>query len=78
MRICEAGEILATETVTALASRIEGIRFIEGRSATLKGIQRPMRYAAVEPEAPLPPLPRLETLRGMPANDAGTSPPLPH
>ena len=46
--------------MTALASRIEGIRFIEGRSATLKGIQRPMRYAAVEPEAPLPPLPRLD------------------
>ena len=59
-RLCalaKPGEILASETVIGLASRVEGLRFLEGRSAPLKGMARPVRYVVVEPEQPLPSLP---------------------
>ena len=59
-RLCalaQPGEILASETVIGLASRVDGMRFLEGRSATLKGMARPVRYVVVEPEQPLPPAP---------------------
>src|SRR5690242_12448595 len=59
-RLCalaKPGEILASETVIGLASRVDGMRFLEGRSATLKGMARPVRYVVVEPEQPLPPAP---------------------
>jgi class 3 adenylate cyclase len=60
-RLCalaKPGEILASETVIGLASRVEGMRFLEGRSATLKGMARPVRYVVVEPQEPLPPPPK--------------------
>jgi peptide/nickel transport system substrate-binding protein len=59
-RLCalaEPGEILASETVIGLASRVDGMRFLEGRSATVKGMARPVRYVVVEREQPLPPVP---------------------
>ena len=59
-RLCalaKPGEILASETVIGLASRVDGMRFLEGRSAPLKGMTRPVRYVVVEPEQPLPSLP---------------------
>lgn len=55
--LAKPGEILASETVIGLASRVDGIRFLEGRSASLKGMARPVRYVVVEPEEPLPPVP---------------------
>src|SRR6476646_5873758 len=60
-RLCalaKPGEILASETVIGLASRVEGMRFLEGRSATLKGMARPVRYVVVEPQQPLPDVPK--------------------
>lgn len=59
-RLCalaKPGEILATESVAHFAHRVDGLRLLEGRSATLKGMPRPVRYATVEPETPLPPVP---------------------
>jgi peptide/nickel transport system substrate-binding protein len=60
-RLCglaKPGEILASETVIGLASRVDGMRYLEGRSARFKGIARPVRYVVVEPEQPLPAVPR--------------------
>jgi adenylate cyclase len=54
-RLCalaKPGEILASETVIGLASRVDGMRFLEGRSAQLKGMTRPVRYVVVEPDTP--------------------------
>ena len=59
-RLCalaKPGEILATETVARFAHRVDGLRLLEGHSATLKGMPRPVRYVVVEPERPLPPAP---------------------
>ncbi len=59
-RLCalaKPGETLASETVIGLASRVDGMRFLEGRSATLKGLARPVRYVVVEPVTPMPPAP---------------------
>jgi ABC-type transport system substrate-binding protein/class 3 adenylate cyclase len=61
-RLCtlaKPGQILASETVTRVASRVDGIRFLEGRSASLKGMSRPVRYVVVEPEQLLPSVPPL-------------------
>ena len=58
-RLCaqaKPGEILVSETVTGLSSRVDGLRFLEGRSATLKGMTRPVRYVVVEPDDPFPAL----------------------
>jgi class 3 adenylate cyclase len=55
--VARPGEVLASETVIGLANRVEGLRFLEGRSATVKGMPRPVRYGAVRPEMALPPLP---------------------
>jgi ABC-type transport system substrate-binding protein/class 3 adenylate cyclase len=55
--IAKPGEILASETVIRLASRVEGLRFLEGRSARLKGMARPVRFVVVAPDEPLPPVP---------------------
>ncbi len=63
-RLCSLarpGQILATETVVALAQRIEGIRFLERRAVRLKGLEKPVRLIEVVPEIPLPPLPALST-----------------
>jgi class 3 adenylate cyclase len=58
-RLCalaKPGEILATENVAHIAHRVDGLRLLEGRSATLKGMARPVRYVSVEPVTPLPPV----------------------
>jgi YVTN family beta-propeller protein len=51
------GQILASETVTSLARRIDGIRFVERRGARVKGLEKPVRVIEVVPEAELPPVP---------------------
>jgi peptide/nickel transport system substrate-binding protein len=59
-RLCataKGGEILATETVVALSRRVDGIRFAQGRTLRLKGIDTPVRVIRVVPEIPLPMLP---------------------
>jgi peptide/nickel transport system substrate-binding protein len=64
-RLCaqaKPGEVLATESVAHFAHRVDGLRLIEGRSTTLKGIARPVRFVTVKPETPLPPLPSLPGL----------------
>lgn len=47
------GEVLATETVTALARRVEGIRFDERGFERLKGLERPVKVIEVVTEASL-------------------------
>jgi YVTN family beta-propeller protein len=59
-RLCSLagpGQILATDTVVSLASRLEGIRFVPRRPVRLKGLEKPVRVIEVVPEAGLPPLP---------------------
>jgi ABC-type transport system substrate-binding protein len=59
-RLCalaKPGEILATETVAHFAHRVDGLRLLEGRSAALKGMARPVRFVVVTPDEPLPPVP---------------------
>src|SRR5262249_56097736 len=59
-RLCglaKPGEILATENVAHFAQRVDGLRLLEGRSASLKGMARPVRYVVVESERALPSLP---------------------
>src|ERR1700751_3668382 len=44
-RLCalaKPGEILATENVAHFAHRVDGLRLLEGRSAPLKGMARPV------------------------------------
>jgi class 3 adenylate cyclase len=59
-RLCsmaKEGEILATEIVTGLAGRVEGIVYGRSRWARVKGIREPLRVIVVGTEVPLPPLP---------------------
>jgi len=59
-RLCseaKAGEILATETVIELASRVDGLRFGPRRLIRVKGFADPIRIARLIPEIALPPLP---------------------
>lgn len=52
-RLCskaQAGEVLATNEVTHLARRIDGIRFVVQDSVELKGISDPVRPVKVMPE----------------------------
>ena len=59
-RLCSIagpGEILATETVTSLARRVDGVRVKERRAVRLKGLERPVRVHEVMAETPLPPPP---------------------
>jgi branched-chain amino acid transport system substrate-binding protein len=56
-RLCSLaapGQILASETVTSLSGRVEGLRFVERRPARLKGIEKPVRPIEVVPELDLP------------------------
>jgi class 3 adenylate cyclase len=49
-RLCAAagpGQILATETVASLASRLEGVRVLPARPLRLKGFDRPLRVHEV-------------------------------
>lgn len=52
------GEILATERLAGLASRVEGVRWSATRSVRLKGLDRPERVVVVESTEPLPAVPR--------------------
>jgi branched-chain amino acid transport system substrate-binding protein len=59
-RLCSLaapGRILASETVTSLAGRFEGARFVERRPTRVKGLERPVRPIEVVPEVELPPVP---------------------
>ncbi|MBD0330739.1 MAG: ABC transporter substrate-binding protein [Thermoleophilia bacterium] len=59
-RLCSIagpGEILASETVSSLARRLEDVRFVDRRRVRLKGIERPVRVIEVVPRAELPPVP---------------------
>jgi class 3 adenylate cyclase len=54
--IAKPGEILASETVVALAGRDERFTFAPRRAARVKGIDAPVRFVEVVPDPPLPPL----------------------
>ncbi len=54
--IAKPGEILASETVVALAGSDEGFTFAHRRAARVKGIDAPVRFVEVVPDPPLPPL----------------------
>jgi class 3 adenylate cyclase/DNA-binding beta-propeller fold protein YncE len=57
-RLCsmaKPGEILASETVVALAGRDERFTFAPRRAARVKGIDAPVRFVEVVPDPPLPP-----------------------
>jgi class 3 adenylate cyclase len=58
-RLCSMarpGEVLATETVVALAGRDERFRFEQRRAARVKGIDARVRFVEVIPDPPLPPV----------------------
>ena len=58
-RLCslaKPGEILASETVVALAGRDERFSFAPRRAARVKGIDAPVRFVEVVPDPPLPPV----------------------
>jgi class 3 adenylate cyclase/DNA-binding beta-propeller fold protein YncE len=54
--IAKPGEILASETVVALAGRDERFRFAQRRAARVKGIDARVRFVEVIPDPPLPPV----------------------
>jgi class 3 adenylate cyclase/outer membrane protein assembly factor BamB len=59
-RLCslaKGGESLATWTVVDLAGRVDGIGFLQRRAVSVKGVEQPVRIAAIVPDDPLPPLP---------------------
>ena len=59
-RLCSLarpGEVLVTETVSALAGRVPGSRYAPRKPARVKGIEQPVRLLEVVPEEPLPSLP---------------------
>jgi YVTN family beta-propeller protein len=52
-RLCsraKAGEVLASQEVTHLARRIDGINYVPGESVTLKGLSEPVRLVRVLPD----------------------------
>ena len=58
-RLCSLarpGEVLASETVVALAGRDERFRFAPRRAARVKGIDARVRFVEVIPDPPLPPV----------------------
>jgi class 3 adenylate cyclase len=58
-RLCSLarpGEVLASETVVALAGRDERFRFAPRRAARVKGIDARVRFVEVVPDPPLPPV----------------------
>jgi YVTN family beta-propeller protein len=59
-RLCSLagpGQILASETVTSLAGRLEGVGFRDRRAIRVKGLEKPVRAIEVVPEVELPPVP---------------------
>lgn len=55
--IAAPGQILASETVTSLAGRFEGARYVGRRATRVKGIETPLRPIEVVPEVELQPVP---------------------
>src|SRR5205823_2291893 len=56
-RLCSiagAGEILASEGVTHLARRTEGLVFVDRGQVTLKGLSAPVRVLQIAPEGEIP------------------------
>ena len=56
-RLCskaEPGQVLASETVTHLAGRLEGIAYVDARTYRLKGYGEPVRAVEVLPENQMP------------------------
>jgi YVTN family beta-propeller protein len=56
-RLCsraKAGEVLASQEVTHLARRIDGLRYVPGESVALKGLAEPVRLIRVLPEGDSP------------------------
>jgi YVTN family beta-propeller protein len=65
-RLCSlaaGGQIFASETVTSLAGRLEGVRFRERRAVRVKGLEKPVRAMEVIPEIELPPVPEVPRAR---------------
>src|SRR4029079_2698355 len=59
-RLCSVatpGQILASEGVTHLAQRVDGVRYSSVRSRRFKGIETPVRLVEVISETPLPAVP---------------------
>ena len=59
-RLCSVagpGQILASETVTSLSGRVDGVRFVERRGMRVKGLDQPVRAIEIVPEVALPPVP---------------------
>jgi class 3 adenylate cyclase len=68
-RVCaqaRPGQILASETVVSLSSRVDGVRFGERRLLRAKGIAEPIRVVEVTSDQPLPPLPILPRQQSSP------------
>jgi branched-chain amino acid transport system substrate-binding protein len=66
-RLCSlasGGQILASETVTSLAGRLEGVRFVERRRTKVKGFEAPVRVIEVIPELELPSVPQPDRPKG--------------
>src|SRR5262249_60210439 len=52
-RLCslaEPGQVFASEGVAHLARKVEGVRYLTGQVARLKGIEKPVRVIEVVPE----------------------------
>lgn len=63
-RLCSLarpGEVLATETLSALAGRVPGVRYVPRKPVRVKGIEQPVRLVEAVPDEPLPPLPQQDT-----------------
>ena len=55
--IAAPGQILATESVSHLAHRVDGLTYVPKRAVRLKGLEEPVRLVEILPETELPPLP---------------------
>jgi branched-chain amino acid transport system substrate-binding protein len=65
-RLCSVaapGQILASDTVTSLSGRLEGVRFVERRGLRLKGMESRVRPYEIVPEVALPPVPEAPTAK---------------
>src|SRR6476661_9522973 len=59
-RLCalaKPGQILATESVAHLATRVEGLRLVGGRAVRVKGVDQPLGIVEVIPDLALPEVP---------------------
>lgn len=54
--IARGGEVLASDTVTAVAGRVDGVRSAGRRVVRVKGIREPLQIVAMAPEVPYRPV----------------------